>query len=92
MSQQLQQTMQATQHLSPAEQLELIKFMLAELAKQSKQWLDPIFQFLRELLWVYPQVDSSERILGLNAGTVWTSPDFDAPLPDEFWLGSEVGL
>ncbi len=53
MSQQLQQTMQAAQHLSPAEQLELIKFMLAELAKQSKQWLDPIFQFLRDLL--YPQ-------------------------------------
>ena len=27
------------------------------------------------------------RVPGLHAGTVWTSPDFDAPLPDEFWTG-----
>ncbi len=62
MSQQLQQTMQATQHLSPAEQLELIKFMLAELAKQSKQRLDPIFQFLRDLLYP-PSLATSQNNL-----------------------------
>ncbi len=28
-----------------------------------------------------------KRIAGLNRGTIWTSEDFDAPLPDEFWLG-----
>lgn len=28
-----------------------------------------------------------ERIPGLHAGTIWTSDDFDAPLPEEFWLG-----
>lgn len=29
-----------------------------------------------------------KRIAGLNAGGVyWMSPDFDAPLPDEFWDG-----
>ena len=28
-----------------------------------------------------------ERILGLNCGEIWTSDDFDAPLPDQFWLG-----
>lgn len=28
-----------------------------------------------------------QRIAGLNRGTIWTSDDFDAPLPDEFWLG-----
>lgn len=27
------------------------------------------------------------RIPGLHAGTTWVSDDFDAPLPDEFWLG-----
>lgn len=27
------------------------------------------------------------RIAGLHAGAVWTSEDFDEPLPDEFWLG-----
>jgi prevent-host-death family protein len=27
-----------------------------------------------------------ERIAGLHAGTIWTSDDFDDPLPDEFWV------
>jgi prevent-host-death family protein len=27
------------------------------------------------------------RIAGLNEGEVWMSDDFDAELPDEFWLG-----
>lgn len=29
------------------------------------------------------------RVAGLNRGMIWTSDDFDAPLPDEFWLGKE---
>ena len=29
------------------------------------------------------------RIAGLNRGSIWSSPDFDVPLPDEFWLGQE---
>ena len=29
------------------------------------------------------------RVAGLNRGTISTSEDFDAPLPDEFWLGQE---
>ena len=29
-----------------------------------------------------------KRIMGLHAGGgIWMSDDFDAPLPDEFWLG-----
>jgi len=27
------------------------------------------------------------RVPGLHAGAVWISPDFDTPLPDEFWTG-----
>jgi antitoxin (DNA-binding transcriptional repressor) of toxin-antitoxin stability system len=27
------------------------------------------------------------RVPGLHAGTAWLSPDFNAPLPDEFWTG-----
>ncbi len=28
------------------------------------------------------------RVAGLHVGTTtWVSDDFDAPLPDEFWLG-----
>ena len=30
-----------------------------------------------------------KRVAGLNRGTIWTSDDFDQPLPDEFWLGQE---
>jgi antitoxin (DNA-binding transcriptional repressor) of toxin-antitoxin stability system len=30
-----------------------------------------------------------KRIAGLNRGSIWTSHDFDDPLPDEFWMGQE---
>jgi hypothetical protein len=30
-----------------------------------------------------------KRTAGLNKGMIWTSSDFDAPLPDEFWLGDK---
>jgi hypothetical protein len=32
-------------------------------------------------------VTNLSRVPGLHAGTTWVSDDFDAPLPDEFWLG-----
>ncbi|MGB9774725.1 MAG: type II toxin-antitoxin system Phd/YefM family antitoxin [Anaerolineae bacterium] len=32
-------------------------------------------------------VPMSARVAGLHAGAIWTSPDFDEPLPDEFWAG-----
>ena len=32
---------------------------------------------------------SSERILGAHPGA-WMSDDFDAPLPDDFWLGKDA--
>lgn len=31
---------------------------------------------------------SQKRTPGLRRGAVWTSSDFDEPLPDEFWRGS----
>ena len=30
-----------------------------------------------------------KRVAGLNRGQIWVSEDFDDPLPDEFWTGSE---
>lgn len=30
---------------------------------------------------------STERVLGLHEGAIVMSPDFDAPLPDDFWAG-----
>lgn len=37
-----------------------------------------------------PRKAKKERVLGLHAGKIWTSPDFDDPLPDEFWLGNGI--
>jgi antitoxin (DNA-binding transcriptional repressor) of toxin-antitoxin stability system len=28
-----------------------------------------------------------ERVAGLHSEAIWTSDDFDEPLPDEFWMG-----
>ncbi len=33
-------------------------------------------------------VPVSGRVAGLHAGAIWVSPDFDEPLPDEFWMGN----
>ncbi len=30
------------------------------------------------------------RTPGLNKGLYWIAEDFDAPLPDSFWLGEEA--
>ena len=29
---------------------------------------------------------STKRVFGQHRGKIWMSPDFDAPLPDDFWL------
>jgi prevent-host-death family protein len=29
------------------------------------------------------------RVAGLHRGATWTSDDFDEPLPDEFWTGTQ---
>ena len=34
-----------------------------------------------------PVLSNQPRIAGLNAGPFWMSDDFNAPLPDSFWLG-----
>lgn len=33
---------------------------------------------------------SGPRIFGLHEGEVWMSDDFNAPLPDSFWLGEKA--
>ena len=30
------------------------------------------------------------RIAGLHPGAIEMAPDFDAPLPDKFWLGKDA--
>lgn len=36
-----------------------------------------------------PEHASADRIPGLHLGEVWISDDFEAPLPDAFWIGDE---
>ena len=31
---------------------------------------------------------STPRVAGLHPGTIWTSEDFDEPLPEDFWTGT----
>jgi len=33
-------------------------------------------------------VPIASRIAGLHAGSIWTSADFDEPLPEELWAGT----
>jgi len=33
-------------------------------------------------------VPISSRVAGLPTGAIWTSPDFDEPLSEEFWTGN----
>lgn len=34
-----------------------------------------------------PYGPSPSRVAGLHAGAMQPAPDFDAPLPDDFWAG-----
>ena len=39
---------------------------------------------LARLIPISPHVTT--RVAELNQGAIWTSDDFDDPLPDEFWV------
>jgi antitoxin (DNA-binding transcriptional repressor) of toxin-antitoxin stability system len=32
---------------------------------------------------------ATPRVAGLHKGAIWTSDDFDEPLPEDFWTGSK---
>jgi antitoxin (DNA-binding transcriptional repressor) of toxin-antitoxin stability system len=34
-------------------------------------------------------VPVGKRVAGLHAGAIWTSEDFDEPLPEEYWTGNQ---
>jgi prevent-host-death family protein len=44
---------------------------------------------LARLVPVTVAQSNKKRVAGLNRGAIWTSEDFDEPLPDEFWVGQE---
>lgn len=67
---------------------------LTERAKQQGTTPELLaLQGLREL-YQQPFARLSEEAItlrqpGLHAGRYWIADDFDAPLPDSFWLGGE---
>jgi antitoxin (DNA-binding transcriptional repressor) of toxin-antitoxin stability system len=38
---------------------------------------------------VVPLGPPRERVAGMHAGAIQPAPDFDAPLPDDFWAGRQ---
>jgi prevent-host-death family protein len=43
----------------------------------------------KPLARLIPLSESTQlRIPGLNRGEIWTSEDFDEPLPESFWIGT----
>jgi antitoxin (DNA-binding transcriptional repressor) of toxin-antitoxin stability system len=36
-----------------------------------------------------PYTEPGQRMPGLHAGAFQVAPDFDAPLPDDFWAGQQ---
>lgn len=37
-----------------------------------------------------PPPPQGPRVFGLHEGSWWMADDFDAPLPDSFWLGKDA--
>jgi hypothetical protein len=63
---------------------------LQALPPEQRQQVVDFMEFLTQKYAHLPTPDhltSSPRVLGLQAGQGWISPDFNDPLPDEFWLG-----
>lgn len=67
---------------------------LREKAAQQGQEAEKLLQDMVRQMLSTEEIASSplpKRIAGLNRGqVVWISDDFDAPLPDEFWLGGAL--
>lgn len=70
------------EQLPPQEQLVLAQQILAGLMQQLP--LNTAEQPVRQ-----GRSAMHQRVAGLHAGMAWMSDDFDEPLPDEFWLGTE---
>jgi antitoxin (DNA-binding transcriptional repressor) of toxin-antitoxin stability system len=36
-----------------------------------------------------PPPSTGQRVFNMHPGAFWMAPDFDDPLPDEFWFGGD---
>ena len=74
---------EAVRHLSPAEQFRLIRDLLSELQQQYTA---------AEATKPTASPGVARRVAGLDQGAYWMSDDFNAPLPDDFWLSGSDEL
>jgi hypothetical protein len=70
---------------------ELIRAVDELSASELKQLYNHIVETRSQVLAVPEESRSTPRILGLfeHSGETWMSDDFNAELPDEFWLGKD---
>lgn len=65
---------------------------LAELIDAAEQGEDVVIEAEGKtpvrLILVKPE--RRKRVFGQHRGQMWMSADFDAPLPDDFWLGGQL--
>jgi hypothetical protein len=85
------QLLHAVEQLPPQEFTVFLARLLARQTQRSQRAQEaPAPERHQHLLELAAQVQASrQRVLGLNAGALTTTEDFDAPLPDDFWLGRE---
>ena len=56
--------------------------IMAEIEAMDEKHLEEIYAVIKQ----FSQAQKEKRIGGLNPSSITTTKDFDAPLPDEFWL------
>ena len=63
---------------------------LADLLRLTSQGTEVIIARDEETLArLVPVAKQTLRVGNLNPGSISTTEDFDAPLPDDFWMGEE---
>ena len=85
------QLLHAVEQLPPQEFTVFLARLLALQTQRSQRAQEaPAPERHQHLPELAAQVQAGrQRVLGLNAGALTTTEDFDAPLPDDFWLGCE---
>lgn len=76
-----------TRTVSVAEAQERLRDLLAQVLAGNEVIITEHGKPVARLVPVPVAAANKKRVAGLNRGTIWTSEDFDQPLPDEFWLG-----
>jgi antitoxin (DNA-binding transcriptional repressor) of toxin-antitoxin stability system len=63
--------------------------LLALVAEGTEVILTDGTKALARVVPVDGEQERPQRVPDLFPGAIWTSEDFDEPLPDEFWFGEE---